>query len=276
MVAAVRGAGMSNERLRSSMRRAGVTAGELATLTGVDAKTVYRWVSPGRPPLPRHRVLVARRLGDAEEWLWPGTTHHGVIGPDGDVGAELVAAYPYRSDAPVSLWWNLITRANRRVDLLGYTLYFLSLQHPELVATLEGKCADGVKIRAAIGDPGSAHVAYRDREECTPLTLVVRIQTTLRTWAPLLGRDGFELRYQDVPLYNSVFRFDDEMLVTPHLFAMQGSHAPLLHLRRLGPGGLFSRFSSHFDAVWSVSTPHPATITTPDGAPANAVTGVIQ
>jgi hypothetical protein len=66
--------------------------------------------------------------------------------------------------------------------------------------------------------------------------------------------DGFELRYQDVPLYNSVFRFDDEMLVTPHLFATPGSMAPLLHLRRLGPRGMFARFSEHFDAIWKTTT----------------------
>jgi hypothetical protein len=32
-----------------------------------------------------------------------------------------------------------------------------------------------------------------------------------------------QLRYQDVPLYNSVFRFDDEMFVTPHLYGTQGT-----------------------------------------------------
>jgi hypothetical protein len=247
---------MSNERLRSSMRRAGATPGELARLTGADIKTVYRWVSPGRMPLPRHRALVARRLGDDEEWLWPDAVSPVATGPSGDSGAEVVAAYPFRSDAPTSLWWNLITRATRQVDLLGYTLYFLSLQHPELVATLQDKCGSGMRVRAAIADPDSVHVAYRDREENTPLTLGVRVQTTLTAWAPLIGQECFELRYQDIPLYNSIFRFDDEMLVTPHLYATPGSQAPMLHLRRLGPGGLFSRFASHFDAVWADCRPH--------------------
>jgi hypothetical protein len=40
---------------------------------------------------------------------------------------------------------------------------------------------------------------------------------------PLRGCDGLELRYQDVPLYDSVFRFDDEMFVTPHLYGTQGT-----------------------------------------------------
>ena len=113
---------MANERLRSSMRRSGTTAAERARLTGTDIKTVYRWVSPGRTPLTRHRALIARRLGDDEEWLWPDLVHPVATGPNGDASGELVAAYPYRSDAPTSLWWNLISRAQRQVDLLGYTL----------------------------------------------------------------------------------------------------------------------------------------------------------
>jgi hypothetical protein len=66
---------------------------------------------------------------------------------------------------------------------------------------------------------------------------------------------GVEIRFQDSPLYNSVFRFDDQMLVTPHLYGTQGSAAPLLHLRRLGPNGLFSRFAAHFEAIWAHTTP---------------------
>jgi hypothetical protein len=247
---------VANERLRASMRRAGATPGDLARLTGADVKTIYRWVSPGRVPLSRHRALVARRLGDAEEWLWPDVVDQVRAGPAGDAGAELVAVYPYRSDAPSSLWWQLITRATRQVDLLGYTLYFLSLQHPELIETWQEKCGTGMRVRAAVGDPSSEHLAYRDREENTPLTLGVRVRTTLTAWAPLLHTPGFELRYQDIPLYNSVFRFDDEMLVTPHLYATPGAQAPMLHLRRLGPGGLFSRFASHLEAVWATSRPH--------------------
>lgn len=250
---------MANERLRSSMRRTGITPDELARLTGTDIKTVYRWVSPGRPPLPRHRALIARRLGDDEEWLWPDQAHPMATGPSGDSSGEVVAAYPYRSDAPTSLWWNLISRAQREVDLLGYTLYFLSLQHPEWVPTLLQKCSEGLRVRAVIGDANSEHVQYRDREEGTPLTLAVRIQTTLSAWGPLFECPGFQLRYQNIPLYNSVFRLDDEMLVTPHLFATPGSQAPMLHLRRLGPGGIFSRFAHHFDSVWADSRPHENT-----------------
>lgn len=166
---------------------------------------------------------------------------------------EIVAAYPYRSNFTTAAWWDLITRATKQIDLLGYTLYFLSLEHPQLVATLREKCANGCIVRVTIADPESPHVIYRDKEEDQPITLVARIRSTIKHFTPLVGVDGFNVHYQDIPLYNSVYRFDDEMLVTPHLYATPGSAAPLLHLRKTGTGGLFSRFESHFEEVWKVT-----------------------
>ncbi|GII22501.1 hypothetical protein [Planosporangium mesophilum] len=79
--------------------------------------------------------------------------------------AEIVAAYPYPSDMPHSGWWELIERAERQIDLLGYTLYFLPMDHPRLVETIQEKCANGCKVRVVIADPESKHVADRDDEE---------------------------------------------------------------------------------------------------------------
>lgn len=167
---------------------------------------------------------------------------------------EIVNTYPYRSQLPVSAWWELISGAERQIDLLGYTLYFLSMQHPELVETLREKCENGCVVRAAIADPASPHVEYRDAEEDQPITLGVRINSTIKHFKPLLSCENFQIRYQNIPLYNSIFRFDDDMLVTPHLYATTGASAPLLHLRRTGTNGLFSRFAGHFEDVWSTTT----------------------
>jgi len=245
---------MANERLRGSMQRSRVTAARIANVTGVDSKTVYRWVSPGRVPHPRHRWAVAKLLGEDEEYLWPDAAGPVPSGPGGT--DEMIASYAFRSDVPTSVWWQGFSGASKQIDLLGYTLYFLSLQHPDLINVLQAKCTAGTMIRAVIADPDSEHVAYRDSEEGTPLTLGVRIKTTLDAWRPLLSTDGFELRYQDAPLYNSVFRFDDTMFVTPHLYGVPGSQAPLMHLRRTGRGGLFARFADHFAAIWNASRAH--------------------
>lgn len=64
-------------------------------------------------------------------------------------------------------------------------------------------------------------------------------------------------------MYNSVFCFDDEMVVTPHRFGTPGFTAPLLYLRRLGPYGIFESFAEHFEAVWQSAVPAPQEVLSP-------------
>lgn len=90
--------------------------------------------------------------------------------------------------------------------------------------------------------------------------LVARVRTSIRYFAEgLADCDGIELRTYAAPLYNSLFRFDDEMFVTPHLYATTGYRAPLLHLRRLGNDGIFDTFADHFEALWAITKSAEAT-----------------
>ena len=243
---------MSNERLRLAMARAGFSVEAAARKTGVDPKTVQRWMA-GRVPHPRHRWALSDAVGEDEEYLWPGAS--GVAMTGSSAGAEMVAAYAFRSDLDTGHWWNLITSATRQIDLLGYTLYFLPQQHPSLVEVLKEACADGCRVRICIADPDSEHVRMREEEEQEPITLRARISSSLKALEPLFDTKGADIRFQRAALYNSVFRFDDEMLVTPHLYATPGHAAPLMHMRRLGPNGLFSRFAAHFEGIWADSAP---------------------
>ena len=241
---------MSNERLRAGFARAGLTNDDVADRAGVDPKTVQRWIK-GRVPHPRHRYLVAELLEEDEDFLWPGSRRPD---PTASVATELVTAYAYRSELDLRRWWEFFVRAERQIDLLGFTLYFLPQQHPGLIGLLEEKIAAGCQVRAALADPSSPHVQWRDDEEHQAITIKVRIQSALDAFGPVMDH-GAEFRFQEAPLYNSIFRFDDEMLVTPHLYATPGHAAPLLHLRRLMPNGLFERFASHFESVWSDAKP---------------------
>lgn len=243
---------MGNERLAATVTRSGVTLEQVARNVDVDPKTVQRWLA-GRTPHARHRYAMAELLGESEEFLWPGAHRR----PADALGAtaEVVSAYPHRADLNTDRWWDLFRAAGAQIDLLGYTLYFLPHQHPQLVELLAEKCEQGCRVRVALADPQSEHVRRRDEEEHEAITLVPRIQSTLEAFDPLLDCRNADLRFQDAPLYNSIFRFDDQMLVTPHLYGMPGRSAPLLHLRRLGPSGVFSRFSAHFEGIWSDSRP---------------------
>ncbi|WP_226899530.1 hypothetical protein [Nonomuraea phyllanthi] len=48
----------------------------------------------------------------------------------------------------------------------------------------------------------------------------------------------------------SVFRFDTEMLVTPHLAKFVGHDSPMPHLRRYQDDELFDRFAYHASELW--------------------------
>lgn len=243
---------MANERLRQAMATAHVDLRAIADATGVDPKTVQRWQG-GRIPHARHRWRVAELLHEREDYLWPDEQTE----PNAKVAqtAEIITAYGWRSDVPSTQWWQLFDKAQHHIDLLGYAMHFLPEQLPELSALLRTKSTNGCQIRIALGDPASAAIRERDNEEQLEGTLPARIRSTLHHFRSLWGCPGIEIRLHAAPLYNSVFRCDDEMNITPHLYGLHGSKAPLLHLRRLGPNGLYSGFAAHFEAIWAISKP---------------------
>jgi transcriptional regulator with XRE-family HTH domain len=242
-----------NERLRVAMTAKTMEAEALARQVGVDPKTVQRWLG-GRVPHPRHRWKICDLLGQSEQDLWPGVglgasgTHH---------TSEIVAAYAHRAEAPSQLWSGMLDRVSTSLDLLGYSMLFFPEQHPRLVPVLEEKCARGLRVRIALADPDSAEVMARDGLEGLGGTLPGRILSTVGNLAPLLSSSGVEVRYHSVPLYNALYRFDDQMLVTPYLYKLHGYQHPLLHLRRLGPAGIFESYARQFEAIWAESRPVP-------------------
>lgn len=242
---------MGNERLRNAMIAAQMDVDTLTRLMNVDPKTVQRWLK-GRVPHPRHRWQVANLLKEREDFLWPtdenamtSTVHT----------PEIVAAYAHRSDLPPAAWWQLFLQAQKQIDLLGYAMLFLPEQHSQLETLLREKAANGCKIRIALADPMSSLVQMRDEEEQLGGTFRARIQTTLYHFRGFANCGGIEMRHHTTVMYNSVFRFDNEMFVTPHLYGLHGSKAPLLHLRCLGANGLFANFLAHFEAVWNTAKP---------------------
>ncbi len=56
-------------------------------------------------------------------------------------------------------------------------------------------------------------------------------------------------------LYNSLFRFDDALLVNTHVWGLIAYSAPVLHLRRRSDGGLFDTYAQSFEAGWAQAAP---------------------
>jgi len=55
----------------------------------------------------------------------------------------------------------------------------------------------------------------------------------LSYYAPLADVPGVDFRLQSETLYNSIFAYDDEMLINQHVYGMYGYMAPVLHLHRM-------------------------------------------
>jgi hypothetical protein len=67
-----------------------------------------------------------------------------------------------------------------------------------------------------------------------------------RVW-DAIGAPGVELRFHATTLYNSIYRFDDDMLVNAHVYGAPAAHSPVLHLRRLPGGQLFDHYQASFE-----------------------------
>lgn len=243
---------MPNERLRDALLRNGLDLDKVSKATGVDPKTVERWITKGRVPYPKHRHAIAAMVRETENYLWPDA-----VAPARKAeiaGSEVVKVYPHRNAIPVELWDRLIADSTEHVELLMHAALFL-VERPRFIKDLKQKAANGARIRLLFGDPDSPEVATRSEEEqLGDGTLAARIRNALAFYRPLIGVDGIEMRFHRTTLYNSIFRFDDEMIINTHVYGFQGAHAPSLHLRRLSAGDLFETYSESFESVWNLST----------------------
>ena len=230
------------------MRTARVDVDAIARTVGVDPRTVQRWLV-GRVPHARHRWAVATLLGEDESRLWPSVRRELAAGAEAT--AEIVAAYGHRADIPIGIWAELIESARKQIDLLGYAHLFLPEQHVDLSSRIAKACSAGCRVRLIFADPDGPGVRERDFLEGLSGTLPARIRMAMSYFHGLSEISGVQIRFHDVHLYHAVYRFDDEMIVTPHLMGAHGPQHPALQLRRLGPDGIFASFADQLELVWS-------------------------
>ena len=244
---------MPNDRLRDALLTKGLTPEDVAERLGVDLKTVERWITPGRTPYPRYRHAIAVMAGESETYLWP--TAMPADRRTEVARSEIVQVYPHRSSVPADLWDTLLERATVYVDILVYVGMFMT-DKPDLIKTLKEKAANGTRVRLLFGDRDAPEVAQRSLDEgIGEHTIAAKIEHALAFFGPLAGTPGVEIRTHGTVLYNSIYRFDDEMIVNPHVYGKVASHAPALHLRRLSAGDLFTTYEDSFTAVWETAVP---------------------
>jgi transcriptional regulator with XRE-family HTH domain len=256
---------VANERLRGCMVAAQLTISDVAAQVGVDPKTVERWITTGRIPHRQHRWATASLLETDETYLWPEavTEKHARSASE----AELYALYPDRGAVPAQLWHRLIDTACEGIDILVFAGLFLPDGYPRLAKVLAAKADAGAKVRLALGDPNCDAVRLRGVEERIGDGLAARIRLSLNYLQEALTAPGVELRLHTTTLYNSIYRFDDDLLVNTHAFGAPAAQSPVLHLRRLPGGRLFDHYWLSFERVWELASPPGPGVLEPERRP---------
>lgn len=246
---------MANDRLRDALLRNGLTPDNAAQSLGVSAKTVERWVRNGRTPYPRHRYELAALVKESEQFLWPDA-----VTPERAVEAstsEVIAVYPHRHEIPRDMWLKLFESTESQLDILVYAGMFLT-DDRALLKQLREKAQNGTRIRILLGDPDSREVARRTAEEQIGTgAIAAKIRNVLAFFRVAMDEPGIEFRLHKTNLYNSIYRFDDEMIVNMHVYRRMAPQAPAMHLRQISGGSLFDGYIESFDEVWASSKPAP-------------------
>ncbi|WP_327120127.1 DUF5919 domain-containing protein [Nocardia sp. NBC_01730] len=240
-----------NVRLQSVLHQRGVMPESLADVCQVDPKTVSRWLS-GRVPHPRHRRRVAHHLRVEETFLWPPSPDT----PPVSKNIELVTTYFNRAEVPRETWLSLLRDATEQIDVLVFSGTFFAQSNPHVAKMLIERATQGVRVRLCFGNPESEAVAARGGEEgIGGDTLAAKVRASLSYYRSLLSHERCDVRLHGTTLYNSLFRYDDVLLVNPHIWGQPASANPVFQLRRVGETGWFDSYTESFDAIWADAQP---------------------
>lgn len=245
---------MPNERLRAALLEHGLTPAKLGDEIGVDHKTVERWISLGRVLYRRHRYAVAACLSVDEAYLWPDALSRGQVAAASD--SEVLAIYPHRSDVPRDTWERLFQLAEREIGVLVYAGLFLA-EDAAIQKILADKARAGIRVRVLLGDPSSPQVAERGADEGIEGAVASKIRNALVLFRTLRSVDGVEFRFHQTILYNSIYRGDDQLLVSTHVYGLPAAQAPAWHLRRVAGGEIAGIYLESFERVWDSAMPVP-------------------
>lgn len=184
-----------------------------------------RWITADRTPHRSHRWKTATLLGVDEVYLWPTVARQAETAS----ASELVTYYPHRGVVPADLWSSLIDNAVSHIEVLVYAGLFLFDGHPELGDRLSRKARAGAQVRILLGNPASEVIRQRGEEEGIGADLAARSRMTRRYLEPAMTTPGVEVRLHETILYNSIYRFDDDVLVNPHVLGAPAGQNPVLH-----------------------------------------------
>jgi len=71
----------------------------------------------------------------------------------------------------------------------------------------------------------------------------------------LVDVPGCAIRIHDTTLYASIFRYDSEAMINPHIWGQPASANPVLHVRDTGEDSMFQKYTGSFAQIWDQAMP---------------------
>jgi hypothetical protein len=238
-----------NQRLHDAICESGKRLKDVAEAVDADAKTVERWITTGRLPRLAAQQKVSKLLGVPESVLWPDA-------PGVAYGtSELVGIYPTRKELPPATVSSMLEAAHEHIDVLAYAALWLWDTVPQFTGRIVQKIGDGASVRICLGDPQSDAVALRGQEESAGDGMASRCHIAVNYAAVIQRANPEAVRQSCAVLYNSIFRFDDEVLVNAHFWGNPAADSPVYHFRRHGANGIATNAIASFERVWEDAQP---------------------
>lgn len=235
-----------NEILRRALFRARLAEEDVAAVLGVDPKTVRRWLE-GRLPYPRFRWTLANLLNADEGDLWPEVRAARAARSRPD---EIRAVYPHRRTVPRHVWHQLFESAQHEINVLDFSALFLA-EGPGLLEAVARKATDGIAVRIALQDPDTPPVTEPSTREGSIAPMATKIRNALSGYTALLDTRNIEIRVHRTTLYNSLFRADDDLLVSQHAYGIPPLDSPVFHLLKTTSAVLFESYRGSWEYIWS-------------------------
>ena len=229
-----------NEPLRRALLRARLSEEEVAARLQVDPKTVRRWLE-GRVPYLRHRWVLTGLLDADEADLWP-EVRAAIIARSRP--ADLKAVYPSRQAMPRHAWPALFRSARHEIAILARSALFLA-REPGVLDVLGQRARAGVRVRICLQNPDPSLVAEGKNE-----IKAAKIEEALALFSGL-RENGAETRLHRTVLYSSIYRADNQLLVTQHVYGIPAERQPVLYLRAEAGGDMTTAYIDVIERIWT-------------------------
>lgn len=239
-----------NSRLLEKVHKAGLSASKLARMTGIDERTITRWLNGEAKPQRPNAEAAAQALGCEVAELWPGLFAGALVPEPGTIPVQV---YPSRADVPIAFWKAFFNEANEQIDLCVFGGTFLFDTLPNFKRLMTNAVERGAKVRFAVGDPGSAAVHQRGIEEGIGDSLAGRCRMTLNRAEALAQQTNIEIHTHSAPLYVSMFRADNVIVANHHILGSPASDNPVIVISRHDAPDLWDQYQTSFERIWSQS-----------------------